>query len=78
MSSDTRPAFLGNLAHRIFSRHLTSGPIGDDDFVRACDALAALPQGLAAWVGYEDGWPLLERGSILAEVIVLPFVAVHW
>lgn len=33
---DTRPAFLGSLAHRIFSRHLTSGPIGSDEFVRAC------------------------------------------
>jgi len=33
---DTRPAFLGTLAHRIFSRHLTSGPIGSDEFVRAC------------------------------------------
>lgn len=33
---DTRPAFLGSLAHRIFSRHLTSGPIEEDQFVRAC------------------------------------------
>jgi hypothetical protein len=33
---DTRPAFLGTLAHRIFSRHLTSGPIADDEFVQAC------------------------------------------
>jgi hypothetical protein len=39
------------------------------------NALAALPQGLAAWVGYEDGWPLLALGSILAQVVVLPFVA---
>lgn len=38
-------------------------------------ALAALPQGLAGWIGYRDGWPLLALGSILAEVIVLPFVA---
>jgi len=33
---DTRPAFLGSLAHRIFSRHLTSGPIPSDEFVQAC------------------------------------------
>ncbi len=33
---DTRPAFLGGLAHRIFSRHLTSGPIPSDEFVQAC------------------------------------------
>jgi hypothetical protein len=33
---DTRPAFLGALAHRVFSRHLTSGPIPSDEFVQAC------------------------------------------
>jgi hypothetical protein len=33
---DTRPAFLGSLAHRIFSRHLRSGPIRDEDFARVC------------------------------------------
>lgn len=33
---DTRPAFLGSLAHRVFSRHLTNGPIASDDFVQAC------------------------------------------
>jgi hypothetical protein len=33
---DTRPAFLGSLAHRIFSRHLTGGPIASDQFVQAC------------------------------------------
>jgi hypothetical protein len=33
---DTRPAFLGSLAHRIFSRHLTGGPISPDEFVQAC------------------------------------------
>ncbi|HLF60628.1 MAG TPA: PD-(D/E)XK nuclease family protein [Acidimicrobiia bacterium] len=33
---DTRPAFLGSLAHRIFSRHLTGGPIGSEEFVQAC------------------------------------------
>jgi hypothetical protein len=33
---DSRPAFLGSLAHRIFSRHLTTGPIASDEFVQAC------------------------------------------
>lgn len=33
---DTRPAFLGSLAHRIFSRHLTGGPIASEQFVQAC------------------------------------------
>lgn len=33
---DTRPAFLGSLAHRIFSRHLTAGPIDSEEFVQAC------------------------------------------
>jgi len=33
---DSRPAFLGSLAHRVFSRHLSSGPITSDDFVQAC------------------------------------------
>ncbi len=33
---DTRPAFVGSLAHRIFSRHLLGGPIPHDDFAQAC------------------------------------------
>ncbi|HEY7824620.1 MAG TPA: PD-(D/E)XK nuclease family protein [Acidimicrobiia bacterium] len=33
---DTRPAFLGSLAHRIFARHLTAGPITSEEFVQAC------------------------------------------
>ncbi len=33
---DSRPAFLGSLAHRIFSRHLNSGPIAPEEFVLAC------------------------------------------
>jgi hypothetical protein len=33
---DTKPAFLGTLAHRVFSRHLTSGPISPEEFVQAC------------------------------------------
>ena len=33
---DTRASFLGGLAHRVFSRHLTSGPIPSEQFVQAC------------------------------------------
>lgn len=33
---DSRPAFTGSLAHRIFSRHLSTGEIGSDEFVQAC------------------------------------------
>lgn len=33
---DSRPAFLGGLAHRVFSRHLTDGPIPADEFARTC------------------------------------------
>jgi len=33
---DSRPAFLGTLAHRIFNRHLTAGPIAPEDFRQVC------------------------------------------
>ncbi len=33
---DSRPAFLGSLAHRLFSRHLSSGPIASEEFIQAC------------------------------------------
>lgn len=33
---DSRPAFVGSLAHRIFARHLTGGAITNDEFVKAC------------------------------------------
>ncbi len=39
------------------------------------NALSALPQALALWVGYDVGWPLLALGSIVSQVVVLPFVA---
>lgn len=35
-SPDSKPAFLGSLAHRIFSRHLSAGPITPEEFVQAC------------------------------------------
>lgn len=33
---DTRPQFLGTLAHRIFAKHLTDGPIASADFAQVC------------------------------------------
>ncbi|MEN8233579.1 MAG: PD-(D/E)XK nuclease family protein [Actinomycetota bacterium] len=33
---DTVASFKGSLAHRLFARHLVSGPIADDDLGRAC------------------------------------------
>ena len=33
---ESRSAFVGGLAHRIFARHLTSGPIDDQDITAAC------------------------------------------
>jgi hypothetical protein len=33
---DSRPAFLGTLAHRVFNRHLERGPIRAEDFALAC------------------------------------------
>jgi hypothetical protein len=33
---DSRPGFTGTLAHRIFARHLSGGPIATDEFVQAC------------------------------------------
>lgn len=39
------------------------------------NALSALPQSLAVWIGLDDGWPLLALGSIVSQIVVLPFVA---
>lgn len=33
---DSRPAFVGGLAHKLFSRHFSGGPIADDEFAQAC------------------------------------------
>lgn len=33
---DTRPAFVGSLAHRVFNRHLESGPIRREEFAQVC------------------------------------------
>jgi hypothetical protein len=38
-------------------------------------ALSALPQALAAWIGYDVAWPLFAVGSIAAELVVMPVVA---
>jgi len=33
---ESRASFVGGLAHRVFARHLTEGPIGAGDFSAAC------------------------------------------
>ena len=33
---DSRPAFVGGLGHRLFARHLTTGPIPTEDLAQAC------------------------------------------
>ena len=33
---ETVPAFRGQLAHRLFARHLSSGPVADDDLTQVC------------------------------------------
>lgn len=33
---ESRPSFVGGLAHRIFARHLTTGPIAPDQLTAAC------------------------------------------
>jgi hypothetical protein len=38
-------------------------------------ALSALPEALAAVIGFERGWPLLALGSIASEIVVMPWVA---
>ena len=75
---DSRPAFLGTLAHRVFSRHLTAGPIESEEFVQACKEeiggstlnvrLAGLemkPSGLASVI--EEVRGLYERFTRLPE-----------
>ena len=46
----SRAGFKGALAHRVFARHLTAGPIDEDDFQLACreETGANLNQQLAA------------------------------
>ncbi|MDP2623173.1 MAG: hypothetical protein Q8Q29_05200, partial [Actinomycetota bacterium] len=33
---ESRVSFVGGLAHRIFARHLSGGPIDPEDFAAAC------------------------------------------
>jgi hypothetical protein len=39
------------------------------------NALSALSQLLASWIGLDRAWPLLALGSTVAELVVVPFVA---
>jgi len=34
--AESRPSFRGNLAHRIFARHLARGPVASEDLRQAC------------------------------------------
>ncbi len=47
---ESRAAFKGGLAHRIFARHLSSGPIGGEEFDQVCkqEIGAAMNQKLTA------------------------------
>lgn len=42
---DSIPSFRGSLAHRVFARHLTSGPISDERFSQACREEIGAPDG---------------------------------
>lgn len=58
---DSRPSFVGSLAHRIFSRHLGSGPIGDLD--QACR------EEIGSGLNHRLAGLGLSRPSMLAPVI---------
>ena len=35
-SAESRMSFVGGLAHRVFARHLSEGPVADADFTQVC------------------------------------------
>lgn len=39
------------------------------------NVLSALPQGAAAAIGFESGWPLAALGAIIGQLLTTPFVA---
>jgi RecB family exonuclease len=43
--ADSVASFKGSLAHRIFARHLTSGPIQQQDIAQACRQEIGAPEG---------------------------------
>ena len=72
---DSRASFVGGLGHRVFARHLSSGPIAADEFAQVCreeigaamnpkmTSLGIRPSDLAAVIG-EVG-SLYERFKLL-------------
>lgn len=63
--AETRQSFVGGLAHRIFARHLSRGPIAPEGFAAACreEIGAALNHKLAA-LGARPS----ELGRVIEEV----------
>lgn len=43
--SDSIASFRGSLAHRVFARHLTSGPIREEDLIQTCREEIGAPEG---------------------------------
>jgi RecB family exonuclease len=43
--ADSIASFKGSLAHRVFARHLTSGPIAEQDVLQACRQEIGAPEG---------------------------------
>ena len=64
--ADTIASFRGSLAHRIFARHLVSGPIPDRDVPQACREEIGAPDG---HLNMKLGPLELNRPSRLAAVV---------
>lgn len=43
--ADSIASFRGSLAHRVFARHLTAGPIAEDDVIQVCRQEIGAPEG---------------------------------
>ena len=63
--SDTRLSFKGNLAHRVFARHLRSGEVPPEQFDQACRE--EIGQGMNVKIGAVGLRPSTLRG-VIAEV----------
>ncbi len=44
-AQDSIASFKGSLAHRVFARHLTSGPIREEDLIQTCRQEIGAPEG---------------------------------
>ena len=62
---ESRVAFVGGLAHRIFSRHLASGPIAPDELAAACkDEIGSAMNPKLASLGLKPS----QLGKVIEEV----------